>query len=569
VIGWTPIVISALLVPLGPPRVEPIEVAAVDASAYPSVVVEIVAPVRHTAEPITAPMVAVDGSAVESVTPIDPNDVVIGLVIDDRPELPPAAVTQLQGAAVELVRNSTDGVQVSLGTPSGLRTALTPDRDASIARIAGITAGSPAVVELPDVLIDTAAELASSPAQDRHAVVVLGASAVADDAQLAELSTALTESGTTLHVVAPPPVEPGVLDRIARASGGDVSTSAEVLASVDAVTARISDRYRVVATVAEPGRHRVRVSVGGERFAGTFEVPDRAAGSLPSTTARPAAAEPVEPNAPVATVAERTESESPLDLARPSDGGGLPVRPILYVVLAIAAVALVWAGIAVVRRRGDADDEVLVKAPADKAKQPPRAPAEKAKQPPRAPADKAKQPPRAPAEKAQQPPRAPPAPVPERHPPARTPPEPASRVVRAAWTVKRSEAPAPRRASRATGGGAVRPIAGTASPDWLVAGDLRLSRESGEVWCRERKVELTPSELDVLALLMTAGDQGVTRAEIVEAGRLDESSRPDAVDAIVATIRRKAGIRQGAHAVVRKERAVTYFLEGAGTEPSA
>ena len=134
--------------------------------------------------------------------------------------------------------------------------------------------------------------------------------------------------------------------------------------------------------------------------------------------------------------------------------------------------------------------------------------------------------------------------------------------------MKRAEAPAPRLASRATGGGTVRPIAGTASPDWLVAGDLRLSRASGEVWCRERKVELTPSELDVLALLMSAGDQGVTRAAIVEAGRLDESSRPDAVDAIVATVRRKAGIRPGAHAVVRKERVLMYFLEGAGTEPS-
>ncbi len=558
-IGWTPIVISTLLVPLGPPRAEPIEIAAVDASAFPSVVVDIVAPVRHTAEPVTAPMVAVDGSAVESVTPIDPNDVVIGLVIDDRPELSPAAVAQMQGATVELIRNSTDGVQVSLGTPSGLRTALTPDRDANIARIAGITAGSPAVVELPDVLIDTVAELASSPAQDRHAVVVLGAAAVADDAQLAELSAALTESGAALHVVAPSPVEAGVLDRIARASGGDVSTSTEVLASVDAVTARISDRYRVVATVAEPGRHRVRVTVGGERFAGTFEVPDPAAGSLPGTTVRPAAAEPVEPNVPVATIAERTENEPPLDLAQPSDGGGLPVRPILYVVLAIAAVALAWAGIAVIRRRGDSDD-VLVKAPADKAKQPRRAPADKAKQPPRAPL--------APVPERRPPARTPPAPA--RRPPARTPPEPASRVVRATWSV-RAEAPKPvpqpRSLRRGTGDGTVRPIAGTETADWLVAGDLRMSRASGEVWCRERKVELTPTELDVLALLMNAGDQGVTRAAIAEAGRLDASSRPDAVDTIVATVRRKAGIRPGAHAVVRKERVVTYFLEGA--EPTA
>ena len=266
-IGWAPFVISALLAPVGPPLAEPLEVAAVDGSAFPRVVVDIVAPVRYTAEPVTAPMVTVDGSAVESVTPIDPNDVVIGLAIDDRPELSPAAVTELQGAAVELVRNSTDGVRVSLGTPSGLRTALTPDRDANIARLAGITAGSPAVVDLPNVLVDTVAELASSPTVDRHAVVVLGAPVIADDAQLAALAAALTESGTTLHVVAPSSVELAPFDRIARASGGDVTAAPEVLASVDAVTARISDRYRVVANVAEPGQHRVRVSVGGERFA--------------------------------------------------------------------------------------------------------------------------------------------------------------------------------------------------------------------------------------------------------------------------------------------------------------
>jgi hypothetical protein len=537
VIGWAPIVISALLVPLGPPRDEPLEVAAVDGSAFPLVVVDVVAPVNYTAEPVTAPMVTVDGSAVESVTPIDPNDVVIGLAIDDRPELSPAVVTELQGAAVELVRNSTDGVRVSLGTPSGLRTAQTSDRDANIARLAGITAGAPAVVDLPNVLIATVAELASKPAGDRHAVVVLGAPAAADDAQLADLAAALTESGTTLHVVAPPSVEPGAFDRIARASGGDVSTSPGVLASVDAVTARISNRYRVVATVAEPGRHRVNVSVGGEQFAATFEVPDPGSESLPGTTAVPTTAEPTEPTAPVATVAERTERESLGDPAPPAEGGGPPTRPLLYAVLALAAVVLGWAGIAAVRRRGGDYDEVVAKAPVEKVKQSPRPPV---------------------------------SPVPERRQPARAPPSTTSRAAEPARQARPPEAPRPARtlrpAPQPTNKRTVGPSAG--APDWLVAGDVRMSRASGEVWCGQRKVELTPSELGVLELLMTAGGEGVTRAAIVEAGQLDDSGRPDVVDAIVATVRRKAGIRPSARAVLRKERVVMYYLEGAGTEPS-
>jgi hypothetical protein len=538
VIGWTPIVISVLLAPVGPPLAEPLEVAAVDGSAFPRVVVDIVAPVRYTAELVTAPMVTVDGAAIESVTPIDPKDVVIGLAIDDRPELSPAAVTELQGAAVELVRNSTDGVRVSLGTPSGLRTALTPDRDANIARLAGITAGSPAVVDLPNVLVDTVAELASSPTADRHAVVVLGAPVVADDAQLAALAAALTESGTRLHVVAPSSVEPAPFDRIARASGGEVTASPEVLASVDTVTARISNRYRVVANVAEPGQHRVRVSVGGEQFAASFEVPDPSGGSLPGTTAPPATAEPAEPNVPVETIAERTERESPRSRPRPADGGGLPTWPILYGVLAVAALALVWAGLAVVRRRGDDDDEVVVRAPADLVKQPPRPPA---------------------------------APVPQRRIPAPAPPRTTERAAGPAGPAMRPEAPRPAR----TLGPAPQPakdrspVAHTGAPDWLVAGDLRMSRTRGEVWCGERKVDLTPSELGVLALLMTAGAEGVTRAAIVQAGELADSGQPDPVDAIVGTLRRKAGIRPSAGAVLRKRRVVRYILEEPVTEPGA
>jgi DNA-binding response OmpR family regulator len=94
-----------------------------------------------------------------------------------------------------------------------------------------------------------------------------------------------------------------------------------------------------------------------------------------------------------------------------------------------------------------------------------------------------------------------------------------------------------------------------------------MSRTLGEVWSGERKVALSPVELGVLELLITSGERGVTREAIVEVGELDESDAPGAVDAIVASVRRKTGIRGRGHATVRKERVTTYFLDDVGGDP--
>ena len=105
-------------------------------------------------------------------------------------------------------------------------------------------------------------------------------------------------------------------------------------------------------------------------------------------------------------------------------------------------------------------------------------------------------------------------------------------------------------------------------PEWLVAGDLRLRRTTGEVWSGNHQVALTPAELGVLELLMTSGGQGVTTEAIMTASGLDEDSDEWAdPDAIVAQLRRKTGIR-GRGQAVRKERVLLYFFgdedDGAG-----
>ncbi len=72
------------------------------------------------------------------------------------------------------MRNVGDGTQISLATPSGMLTALTTDRDANIARISGIVAGSPDVIPLPELVVQAARELAAAPVLDRHLVIVQG-----------------------------------------------------------------------------------------------------------------------------------------------------------------------------------------------------------------------------------------------------------------------------------------------------------------------------------------------------------------------------------------------------------
>ena len=504
------LVVPTILVPLGPARDEPLEIARVDASGFPTVVVDVVAPIRHSAEGITMGSVEVDGAAVESVSPVDPGDIAIGLVIDDRPETTPAVVTGLQGAAVELVRNASDRIQVSLGTPSGLRTALTSDRGANIARIAGITAGAPAVIPMPDVLTETVAELASSPAGDRHAVVVLGGAVELSAARVAALAEALAESGTTLHVVVPQDVSAGALARVAARTGGSTRRASQPLASMDRVTATIANRFRVTARVASGGEHRVRLTAGGERFGAGFEV-----APLKPTAPEPAASVPAavpteqEPATGAVPPATTTQSAA-LDRPPPTQQGGLPLGAIGVGAAAIAAVALVGAGILfLVRRRGEDDAEMVVaeKPSLATAGTSPPVPKPVAPLPSRAETKPAAAPPVAwpvapsPSRPRTKPAAAPPPPEPEVTPPARRrATSAASSVDRRSWTACSGHVAAPSPAEDGDGDGA----------EWIVAGHIRMSPALGEVWCGKRRVELTPSELGILELMITSGGRGVT-----------------------------------------------------------
>ena len=106
------------------------------------------------------------------------------------------------------------------------------------------------------------------------------------------------------------------------------------------------------------------------------------------------------------------------------------------------------------------------------------------------------------------------------------------------------------------------PVVEVPEEEWLVSGDLRLCRSTGEVWSGRRSVSLTPIELRVLGLLMTNGDRGVTREAMAAAagyGRGAEwiAGNPEAV---VRELRRKTGTRGHARRV-RKERVMMYYFD--------
>jgi hypothetical protein len=538
---------------------EPLEIAGVDASAFPTVVVDIVAPVRHSAQRITAAMVDVEGAAVESVSPVDVRDVVIGLVIDDRPEATPAVVTELQGAAVELVRNASDGIEVSLGTPSGLRTALTSDRGANIARIAGITAGAPAVVPLPDVLSETVAELASSPAVDRHAIVVLGGAVEATEAQVAALVEALADSGTALHVLVPEDVRADALARITAGTGGSTRRAPQTLASMDAVTATIINRFRVTLQVAGGGEHHLQVTVGGERFGADLEIseaepapPATTQRAAPATTQRAAPATTQRAAPAAATRGGPSATTTPaaqLDVPPPAKEGRLPIRAIGLGVVGLAVVALVGAGVVFVVRRwrgggDDADDVVIVKKPGVA----PVTTTTSTSTPVRD--ARAKVGPTRPVA------------APPRRARAKPSVPPSARSAEVTPLARRHARPAaPAGSMRPSTAGADHDAASPEAEDapgdaggWIVAGDVRLSPTLGEVWSGNRKVELSAPERETLRRLITSEGRGVTQDQISEAGQLDESDGPSAADAMEAQDGPKTRVRGGGNVVRKKNR---------------
>jgi len=81
---------------------------------------------------------------------------------------------------------------------------------------------------------------------------------------------------------------------------------------------------------------------------------------------------------------------------------------------------------------------------------------------------------------------------------------------------------------------------GLPRPSVLEAGEIRLELDKHEAWVRGRRVELTPMEFDLLALLMQHPGRAFTRLQILEALRgAAYGSFERSIDAHVKRLRRK------------------------------
>jgi hypothetical protein len=535
-----------------PPPPDPLEAYVVDVSAWPTVLVDVVVPWEYATADIEPAMIELEGGRTESVIPVDPIGSVVGLVIDDGPTVPRGVVYSAQGASVELVRNVGEGTAIALSTPSGMQTTPTTDRGASIARIAGITAGAPDVVPLHRLVLDAARRIAKAAWPDRHLVLVLGRP-ISEAPTLRELADIVDRGDIRLHVVADPGIDTGAIASLAERTGGEASKGGAMLAEVDDVTAAIAHRVRLATTVTGAGPLELTLTVDGDRFATEVELP--AAPSATSASPRSTGTSPNDSRAaaPVATGVSGTApptTPAASRTAEAADSGSSRGRQLLIagplVAVGLAAVAWLW-----LRARRRAATQPAVPAP-------PASPRR----------DRVVTPAR----------------VPDAAPRSAEPaPETEGADLTARPEVDDAAADGALTAGRR--GAAERPhlanppprASKTASPppedelpqqeedpgeagEWLVVGRIRLSHRSGEVFAGTRRISLTPGEFAVLELLMTRGGHGVTRDAIRAAASTGKNGEeaPDP-DAILAELRRKTGIR-GRGQGMRQERALVYFF---------
>jgi hypothetical protein len=524
-----------------PPPADPLEAYVVDTSRWPTVLVDVVVPWEYTTAEIEPAQIELDGGRVESVVPVQAIGCVVGLVIDDGPTVPRRVVTSAQGASVELVRRVGQGTAIALSTPSGMQTTPTTDRGASIARIAGITAGAPDVVPLNRLVLDAARRLAGTAWPDRHLVLVLGRP-ISEGPTLRELADIVARGNIRLHVVADPGIETGAIAALAEKTGGVASEGGAMLAEVDEVTAAVAHRVRVAVNVDGPGPLPLTLTINGDRFATDVDVPaaprtsstptktspSGSLGNAPASTAAPEAATPANP-VTSATASASAEVDT--------NGRGPLVIAALVAAVAVAGAVWLWAR----TRRRKATPAVVPEQPVATA-QPIAtakpiatvAPARRSSPGP-APPD----PYEAPAGDTE--------PAGRRRPPDR--PHRATPRRRPVPTASSQPEKEPAQEHEPAGEG-----------EWLVVGRIRLNRRTGDVFVGARRILLTPGEFAVLQLLMTRGGHGVTRDAIRAASSTgaDDEPVPDPDD-ILAELRRKTGI-SGRGQGVRQERTLVYFF---------
>ena len=342
-----PVVLAALLatgVTAAEP-VEPLEVVAVDVSAYPTVVLDVALPAWESVEQVGPDAFTVEGAAGVAVERLDPADLTVAFVVDNGRHVPRATLAAHQGAAIELVRNLPDGVTVALGTTSGPPVAPTNDRGAIMEVLSRLdTADELDGATLGPAILHAAAVLEVAGDSRRQLMVFTGDTGDVTAAQANAIAASLDRSLAAMRVVAVGDDVGANLELAAIASGGVAVAIGEaggaIVRAVDVLTTTLADQYRLTATMTAPGPLVIRLTVGERSYAAT--VPNLgppitaapATTTLPTTTSTTSATSTStapRPTSPPAAVPEREREPSPIAGAEALFG----VAAIAVVVLAV------------------------------------------------------------------------------------------------------------------------------------------------------------------------------------------------------------------------------------------
>ena len=200
---------------------EPLEIVAVDVSAYPTVVLDVALPSWESVEQVGADAFTVAGAGALTVERLDPADLTVAFVLDNGPPVPRATLATHQGAAIELIRNLPEGVSVALGTTGGAMVAATEDRATIMAAISRLDTASEAEgATLGPAVLRSAALLEVSAGSRRQLIVLTAGGIDVTAPEAASVTDSLDRSQAAMRVVA---IGAGVganLERAAVGSGG-------------------------------------------------------------------------------------------------------------------------------------------------------------------------------------------------------------------------------------------------------------------------------------------------------------------------------------------------------------
>ena len=265
------------------PEPEPLEVLAVDTTAFPHVVVDVAVPERERASEMPSEAFSLPGLTDVTVEELDPADLTLAIVLDDGPEVRTPGLAFQQGAAAELMRILPADVEVMIRTSSGVDMEPTVDRTAAMDAI-GSSRPSSTSGTLAAAAGDAVQRLETVPDGRRQLVVMTGEASDIQEEEATSLLASLDRASAAMRVVS---MGDTVGPRLAQAAH-EVAVLPRRSAGArtprcgpsTSLSTTFAEQYRLRATMPAPGPVTVRLTVDGRSYEAT--IPD--VGVAPTTT---------------------------------------------------------------------------------------------------------------------------------------------------------------------------------------------------------------------------------------------------------------------------------------------